>query len=57
MKKVLLVVTGNEGEVYIDELGNEDDDDENDAGEPPRRRQRYQRDEVLALHSQIATLR
>jgi hypothetical protein len=55
VKKVLLVVSGNEGEVYIDAL--DDEDDENDGDGPPRRRRRHERDELLGLHSQMASLR
>jgi hypothetical protein len=54
VKKVILVVSGNEEEVYIDAL----DNDGNDGNGPPRRqRQRYKRDELLGLHSQMALLR
>jgi hypothetical protein len=54
VKRVPLVVSGNEGEVYIDELAGDDDDDD---GERPRRRARYERNELLGLHSQVTLLR
>jgi hypothetical protein len=48
VKKILLVVTGNEGEVFLDEVGN----DQNQMF-----RQSNERDQLLALHSQISALR
>ena len=48
------MVSGNEGEVYIDAL---DNDDNNDGDGPPRRQRQYKRDELLGLHSQMASLR
>jgi hypothetical protein len=48
VKKLLLVVTGNEGEVFLDEVGN----DQNQMF-----RQSNERDQLLALHSQISALR
>jgi hypothetical protein len=61
IKKVLLVVTGDEGEVYIDEVGGGDDDDENENDGSDnvgrRTRRRIERDEIRALQSQMAGLR
>jgi hypothetical protein len=48
VEKVMLVVTGFEGEVYLDEIGNEND----------RNQWRHDnnKDQLLALHSQMAAL-
>jgi hypothetical protein len=48
VKKILLVVTGNEGEVYLDEVGTEQNQ---------MLRQTNERELLMALHSQISTLR
>ena len=60
VKKVLLVISGHEGEVYIDELLNDSDeeDDNNLDGEPPRIRRRHRRDhDIAGLHTQMRNLR
>ena len=57
IKRVLLLVTGDAGEVYIDELvgdDNENEDGSDNAGS--RTRQRIERDEIQALQSQVAGL-
>jgi hypothetical protein len=51
VKKVPLVISGHEGELYMDELGN--DGVPNNVG----RRLANEREQVLALHSQVAGLR
>lgn len=61
IKKILLLVTGDEGQVYIDELGGGDDDaavNEDGSDNTGRRtRRRIERDEIRALQSQMAGLR
>ena len=55
MKKVLLVVTGDDDQLNIEEIGGPDDAD---ANQPAARRQMGStREELLALHSQNAGLR
>jgi hypothetical protein len=49
VKKVLLVVSGNKGEVYLDEVGN-------DQNQNHMLRQTNRRKQLLALHSQITAL-
>jgi len=55
IRKVLLLVTGDEGEVFVDELVGEDEDGSDNNGR--RTRRRFERDEMRALHSQVAGLR
>jgi hypothetical protein len=61
IKKVLLIVTGDEGVVYIDELGRSDKNDgttgDGSDRDGRRLRQRIERDEIRALQSQMAGLR
>jgi hypothetical protein len=45
VKKIMLVVTGNEGEVFLDEIG--------DGSDHNHWRHANDRDQLLALHSQI----
>jgi hypothetical protein len=52
VKKVLLVITGDEGLVYLDEVG----DPGNDGGGPAVRQQANEREQMLALQSQISAL-
>jgi len=56
VKTVLLVVTGDEDEVHIDELGGGDDD--GDGGDATGRRTQHQikRDEIWALQSLMVEL-
>jgi hypothetical protein len=59
IKKILLLVTGDEGQVYIDELGGGDDAVVNEDGSDNtgrRTRQQIERDEIRALQSQMAGL-
>ena len=57
IKRVLLLVTGDEGEVYIDELVGDDNENE-DGSDNAGRRTRWwiERDEIRALQSQVAGL-
>jgi hypothetical protein len=48
-KKVVLVVSGNEGEVYLDKVGN-------DQNQNQMLRQTNEREQLLALHSQISAM-
>jgi hypothetical protein len=48
VKKVMLVITGFEGEVFLEEIGNEND--------RYHWRHANNRDQLLALHSQMAAL-
>ena len=57
VKKVLLVVTGDEGEVYLDEMrGNLGGDDGTDGGGNALLMQASQQDQLLALYSQVSSL-
>ncbi len=60
IKKILLLVTGDEGQVYIDELGGFDDAAVNGDGSDNtgrRTRRQIERDEIRALQSPMAGLR
>jgi hypothetical protein len=59
IKKVLLIVTGDEGEVYIDKVGGSEEDDANEDGSDNIRRklqQQIEQDEIQALQSQVGGL-
>jgi hypothetical protein len=60
IKKVLLIVTGDEGVVYIDELGGSDKNDgttgDGSDRDGRRLRRRIEQDEIRALQSQMAGL-
>ena len=58
VKKVLLIVTGDEGEVYLDEIGgNLGGDGGAGGGGNALLMQASQRDQLLALYSQVSSLR